>query len=283
MTGARDNPKPQGEDGYMLLAVVVMVALVLLALSVAAPVVARDLRREKELESERRARQYVRAIELYQRKFKNQYPPSIKALEGTNNIRYLRQQYVDPLTGEANWRLIHQGEQKTKIHILGKELDELVLGLSAAPTVAGATSIGGTAATPSTTVGNTTGLAAGFSGATIGGSAGTPGSTTAGSTSASSSSTSADATLGVIVGVGPSRSGPSILTPEQQTDYSAWEFWWDPRIALLKASSIPTGGGVGGGGVNSTNASSFGKDAVSGQSNSSSGTSSNGTSTTPKP
>jgi type II secretory pathway pseudopilin PulG len=276
------NSKPHPEDGYMLLAVVVMVALVLIALAVAAPVVARDLRREKELESERRARQYVRAIELYQRKFKNQYPPSIKALEGTNNIRYLRQQYVDPLTGEANWRLIHQGEQKTKIHILGKELDELVLGLSAAPSIAGATSVGGIAATPSSTVGNTTGLAAGFSGATIGGSAGTPGSTTAGSTGATSSSSSIDATLGVIVGVGPSRSGASILTPEQQTDYSAWEFWWDPRIALLKASSIPTGGGVGGGGVNSTNASSFGKDAVSGQSNSS-GSSSNGTSTTPKP
>jgi type II secretory pathway pseudopilin PulG len=281
MQQPRSNAKPDTEDGYMLLAVVVMVALVLLALSVAAPIVARDLRREKEVESERRARQYVRAIELYQRKFKNQYPPSIKALEGTNNIRYLRQQYVDPLTGEANWRLIHQGEQKTKIHILGKELDELVLGLSAAPGVAGATSIGGTAATPSTTIGNTTALTGGFSGATIGGSAGTPGSTTAGSTSSSSSS--ADATLGVIVGVGPSRSGPSILTPEQQTDYSAWEFWWDPRIALLKASSIPTGGGVGGGGVSSTNASSFGKDAVSGQSNSGSGTNSNGTGTTPRP
>jgi type II secretory pathway pseudopilin PulG len=260
----------------MLLAVVVMVALVLLALSVAAPIVARDLRREKEVESERRARQYVRAIELYQRKFKNQYPPSIKALEGTNNIRYLRQQYVDPLTGEANWRLIRQGEQKTKIHILGKELDELVLGLSAAPSIAGATSVGGTAPTAASTIGSTSGLAAGFSGATIGGSAGTTGST-------SSNSSSIDATLGVIVGVGPSRSGPSILTPEQQTDYSAWEFWWDPRIALLKASSIPTGGGVGGGGVNSTNASSFGKDAVSGQSNSSGGTNSNGSATTPHP
>lgn len=263
----------------MLLAVVVMVALVLLALSVAAPIVARDLRREKEVESERRARQYVRAIELYQRKFKNQYPPSIKALEGTNNIRYLRQQYIDPLTGEANWRLIHQGEQKTKIHLLGKELDELVLGLSAAPPIAGATSIGGMAATPSTTVGTTTGLAAGFSGATIGGSAATPGSTTAGSTSSNSSSI--DATLGVIVGVGPSRGGTSILTPEQQTDYSAWEFWWDPRLALLKASSIPTGGGAGGGGVKSTNASSFGKDAVSGQSNSGGGSGMNGTTTRP--
>ena len=37
------------EAGYLLLAMVVMVALVLIALSVAAPVVARELRRDKEL------------------------------------------------------------------------------------------------------------------------------------------------------------------------------------------------------------------------------------------
>src|ERR1700712_3376762 len=86
----------QSEQGYMLLAVVVMVALVLIALAVAAPVVARDLRREKEVESEHRALQFVRAIRLYQRKFPNQYPPSIEALEKSNNIRFLRQKYVDP-------------------------------------------------------------------------------------------------------------------------------------------------------------------------------------------
>ena len=55
----------------MLLAVIVMVALVLIALAVAAPVVARDLRRDKEVESMHRAEQYVRAIRLYQRKFNN--------------------------------------------------------------------------------------------------------------------------------------------------------------------------------------------------------------------
>jgi type II secretory pathway pseudopilin PulG len=105
------------EDGYMLLAVVVMAALVLIALSVAAPVVAKDLRRDKEIESQHRMQQYVRAIRMYQIKFPGQYPPSIKALEGSNNIRFLRHVYVDPLTGKADYKLIHQGQQQTKIHV----------------------------------------------------------------------------------------------------------------------------------------------------------------------
>src|ERR1700710_222304 len=108
--GARDD----GEQGYMLLAVVVMVALVLIALAVAAPVVARDLRRDKEVESEHRAQQYVRALRLYYRKFKS-YPPSMDALEKSNNVRFLRKQYVDPLTGKADWRIIHVGENQTTV------------------------------------------------------------------------------------------------------------------------------------------------------------------------
>src|ERR1700710_23859 len=103
--GARDD----GEQGYMLLAVVVMVALVLIALAVAAPVVARDLRRDKEVESEHRAEQYVRAIRLYQRSCKcTSYPPSMDALEKSTTVRFLRQKYIDPLTGKSDWRLIHQ-------------------------------------------------------------------------------------------------------------------------------------------------------------------------------
>ena len=71
------TPAPQkcplrrpGKTASCSLAVIVMVALILLALAVAAPVVARDLRRDKEVESIHRAQQYVRAIQLYQRQCK---------------------------------------------------------------------------------------------------------------------------------------------------------------------------------------------------------------------
>ena len=107
-------PQPSTEQGYMLLGLIVAIALILLALSVAASQVAFSLRREREAESARRANQYVRAIQLYYRKFQR-YPTTIQQLENTNNVRYLRRQYVDPLTGKADYRLIGVGQNKTTV------------------------------------------------------------------------------------------------------------------------------------------------------------------------
>jgi type II secretory pathway pseudopilin PulG len=258
-----------GEEGFMLVAVVVMVAVLLIALSVAAPVVARQLRRDKEMESEHRMEQYVRAIQLYQRKFPGQYPASIKVLEGTNNIRFLRHVYVDPLTGKADYKLIHQGEQKTKIHVFfGQELDGLAANLGSASGMQSGGGIGGTAPTSSTSVTSTNALNSGFGGATVGtDSAGTPGTSgtpgTAGSTSgANGTSPLGDGTGGVIVGVGTSKSGESISEPNGQATYETWEFWYDPRIEMLKKSVSITGGGM-----SSQSASSFGQ-GLNGQPNS---------------
>src|ERR1700733_8553800 len=86
----------QGEDGFMLVGLIVAIFLILVALSVAAPKVAQELRREREVEAIHRGNQYVRAIRLYYRKT-GMYPATIEALEKTNNVRYLRQQYVDPM------------------------------------------------------------------------------------------------------------------------------------------------------------------------------------------
>jgi len=264
-----------GEEGFMLLVAVVLVAVVLIALAVAAPVVARQLRRDKEIESQHRMQQYVRAIQMYQRKFPGQYPASIKVLENTNNIRFLRHVYVDPLTGKADYKLIHQGEQKTKIHVFfGQELEGIAANLGSA---AGLQSSGGigtpaSAGTSSTTVTSTSALSSGFGGATIGGSAGTAASS---GTSSTSSSDSWIGSLGVIVGVGTSKSGDSVTEPNGQKTYETWEFWYDPRIEALKRGVNVTGGGITGGapgaGVGSQSASSFGQSATSGASNSPTG------------
>jgi type II secretory pathway pseudopilin PulG len=261
--GAGDGGASFGEEGFMLIAVVVMVALVLIALSVAAPVVARQLRRDKEIESQHRMEQYVRAIQLYQRKFPGQYPASIKVLESSNNLRFLRHQYVDPLTGKADYRLIHQGEQKTKIHVFfGQELAGLAASLGSAAGMASGvgTPVGGASST--STIGATSALSSGFSGASI--TTGATGST--GATGASGSTGTdafGDGTGGVIVGVGTSKSGDSVTAPNGQTTYETWEFWYDPRIELLKKSVNITGGGMA-----SQSASSFGQNAVTGQPNS---------------
>ena len=99
----------------MLVGLIVAIFLILLALSVAAPKVAQELRREKEVEAMHRGNQYVRAIRLYYRKMDRTYPGTMEQLEKTNNIRFLRQRYVDPMTGKADWRLIHVGEAKTTV------------------------------------------------------------------------------------------------------------------------------------------------------------------------
>ena len=257
----------------MLLAVVVMVALVLIALAVAAPVVARQLQRDKEIESQHRMEQYVRAIQLYQRKFPGQYPASIKVLENTNNVRFLRHVYVDPLTGKADYKLIHLGEQKTKIHVFfGQELGGIAasLGSAAGMQSAGGVGVGAGIAGGSTNVNSTNALNSGFGGATIGtgsgpsglgtsttgssdssGTTGTNGATgTNGTgTGSSSSSDSSIGSLGVIVGVGTSKSGTSITQPNGQTTYESWEFWYDPRIEMLKKGVNVTGGGMTGSGA----------------------------------
>ena len=313
-----------GEAGYMLLAVVVMAALVILALSVAAPVVARDLRRDKEVESVHRAEQYVRAIRLYQRACKcTSYPPSMDALEKGTTMRFLREKYVDPLTGKSDWRLIHQPKTTIKIPF-GQELSGLAgggLGSAAGLSSGVGAPVGGGSA-PSGAVpalgagfgdsssssgpgvnsspgGISSGSSSSFgSGSSFGSSSsgsgtGTGSSNTPGSSSGSSSDTGmfGDSSGGVIYGVGSSRSGTSILNPNQQTTYETWEFWYDPRIERLYAMAQPLGGGgIGaqssssnGSGIGSQSASSFGQNATSGQPNSGGSSSGSGTNPTSSP
>ncbi len=126
------------EDGYLLLTVLVMIFLMLLALSVAAPKVAKEIQRDKEREAMERGLQYRRAIQLYYKKF-GAYPTDIKQLEKTNEIRFLRKRYTDPITGKDDWRLIHMGQ--AKVPPLGFFGQPLQAGLSSVSTGPGGGSI----------------------------------------------------------------------------------------------------------------------------------------------
>lgn len=98
----------RGESGFALLLIFLMAAVAAVMLYMALPRVAFEAQRNKEELLIERGEQYKRAIQLYFRKFKT-YPASIDALEHTNNIRFLRRRYADPLTGKDEWRLIHIG------------------------------------------------------------------------------------------------------------------------------------------------------------------------------
>ena len=121
-----------GEQGFMLVGLIVAIFIVLLVLGIAAPKMAQELRREKEVEAVHRGNQYVRAIQLYYRK-NNSYPGTMDALAKGTPVRYLRQEYVDPFTGKSDWKLIHVGEAKTTVKgFFGKPLTGLAPGLGSA-------------------------------------------------------------------------------------------------------------------------------------------------------
>ena len=67
-----------------------------------------ESQRAKEQLLIERGEQYKRAIQLFVKKM-NRYPGTIEELESTNNIRFLRKRFVDPMTGKSEWRLIHVG------------------------------------------------------------------------------------------------------------------------------------------------------------------------------
>lgn len=260
----------RSEEGFLLVAMILAVALILIFLAVAAPTVAKDLQREREIEMIHRGNQYVRAIRLYYRK-NGSYPPSIDALVGSNNIRYLRQEYADPMTGKADWRIIHVGENQTQVTgYFGEPLS----GLS------GPGGIGG-ASGPTQTVGGSgnIGQATGTSTAAFGNT--TFGSNDAASTPGSPSTTgpaSNDATTfsgggGPIMGVSSLSTKESIISIHGKTTYDTWEFIYDPRIELLYNTSKITGGGGGTDATTGLGASPIGSPAV--PPNNSSGTPAN--------
>jgi type II secretory pathway pseudopilin PulG len=200
----------QGEQGFMLVGLIVAIFFILLALSVAAPKMAKELRREQEVEAVHRGNQYVRAIRLYYRK-NGTYPGSIEQLEKTNNIRFLRQQYVDPLTGKADWKLIHVGEAKTTVKgFFGQPLTGLAPGLGSAAGLGSAGAIGAGAAGP-----GQTGSTSAFGGSAYGGGTGGGlGGSSLGSGGGLGTS-SGPATLGgsSTGGAAPGASGPGGATP----------------------------------------------------------------------
>ena len=105
--GARRGPR-RPEAGYILIIFLVVLTLMMIALTAAAPRLVQQLQRDREIEMIHRGEQYARAIKRYYKKF-GRYPGRIEDLENTNTIRFLRQRYKDPITG-GPWRLVRYGE-----------------------------------------------------------------------------------------------------------------------------------------------------------------------------
>lgn len=106
---SRRNPKRSSEGGYALIVIMIMVAIMaVLALAHTENVVT-QIRRDREEELVHRGAQYARAIKKYQAKFPGQYPTTIDQLEKSNNVRFLRKRYKDPITGQ-DFKLLRLGD-----------------------------------------------------------------------------------------------------------------------------------------------------------------------------
>ena len=221
------------------------------------------------MESARRANQYVRAIQLYYKKF-GRYPASIEQLENSNNVRYLRQRYVDPLTGKADYRLIPVGQNQTTVKgFFGEPLAGIAsAGLGAAagmqsPGIGGAAeqvahsvpvarsermAANGSAGAPGAAGATDTSGSSGAFGSSSGAFGGSSGLGSAAGMQ-SQTGTGLPGSTGPFMGVGSSATGNSIITPNEQTTYQTWEFLYDPRIEQLKLAAALNGGAdaLGGG------------------------------------
>ena len=96
----------ESQQGFALLLVFLMAAIVALMLYQQLPRVAFESEREKEQLLIDRGEQYTRAIQLYYLANNRQYPTSIDDLEKREK-RFLRRRYLDPYTGKDEWRIIH--------------------------------------------------------------------------------------------------------------------------------------------------------------------------------
>jgi type II secretory pathway pseudopilin PulG len=100
------------EDGYVLLTLLLVVSLFVIAFTYSIyydqKFALAQRRRDQEQELIHRGVQYSRAIRAYYKKF-GRYPTRLEDLDNTNNLRYLRKHYKDPITGK-DFRLLHYGD-----------------------------------------------------------------------------------------------------------------------------------------------------------------------------
>jgi type II secretory pathway pseudopilin PulG len=253
----RPRIKPS-EEGYMLIAVMFMLAILLVAMSVAVPKIAKQIQRDREVETMHRGKQYIRGIKMYYKKF-GAYPPNMDALIQTNQIRFLRKKYIDPTTGKDEWKLIHLGQNQvpTAWGFFGVPLN--------AAGVGGPCGNGLTGSNPSNSI-----SPPGNSGPTFGSSAGAsncPSDTSSSTTSTNpnpQSPTDPNAANGNpapgtgtgtgltgqtfggggIIGVSPASPKQAILVLHKKNHYKDWEFVYDPLAEQMMMQGGNTGTGL---------------------------------------
>ena len=235
-----------------MLTLLLIMALMAIATGIIVSSISFEIKRDKEEEMIHRGVQYSRAIRAYYKKF-NRYPMKIEDLENTNQMRFLRRRYKDPLTGK-DFRILHYGEAKLSSNMLG---GAGIAGASSIGTNGTLTSPGGLGQT-SPLGGNSTlgvGSSSSFGQNAQSGNAATPPATQPGS-QASSDGTSSDPSAtsssgpgnlngnsgdklsntqfggAPIVGVASLSKDKTIREFDKKKKYNEWQFVYDPTFDL---------------------------------------------------
>jgi type II secretory pathway pseudopilin PulG len=217
------------DSGYMLLVLMIAVAMLMITMLGVARNYKRELQRDREVEMIHRGVQYERAVRRYYIKF-GTYPNSIEQLENTNNVRFLRKRYKDPMSPDGEWKLAHL----TDINL------NTALGTTPSSTAPGSAGTGPAitgdlstdaiaaekwnAANPNADS-NTNGTATGGTNNTGTGSTGATGS---GTSSGTGGNTNPVLGGGPVVGVVSKMKTEGIHAFNNKTKYSEWFFIYDP-------------------------------------------------------
>jgi type II secretory pathway pseudopilin PulG len=249
MKSSRSRSK---ESGYVLLAVMLTLTLMLIALSVEAPRIVQQIKREKEEELIHRGKDYATAVKRFVHKNGGRYPTSVEQLENTNHVRFLRKKYVDPMTGESDWKMVHVGEAQINIPTPKP-------GLSGTnpvnPGLSGSTGLSGT--NPPGTGTPPSGITQTLTGGPTGQPQPQPGNTgqlgTLNTTGIGNGQTVGG---GQIIGVASVKKAQSIKEFNDKDHYDEWYFVYDLRleqsggsgvtVAAPRGASAATGGATGG-------------------------------------
>jgi type II secretory pathway pseudopilin PulG len=215
---ASRSRRGNAQRGYALLMAVFLGALMLVAVTAAAPNILTQGRRDKEDEMIWRGEQYARAVRLFYRK-NGRFPTSIDELvEKRTQVRYLRQRYKDPMNSEdGSWRLIYIGPGGQLIGSITRT---------------------GALQFPAAQPGQQPGKSPGAGG--------TPGATplqpTFGPRPSAQPSPVSDAVIGGnIIGVASKVEQPSLKVYKERSTYKEWEFIWDPT----RDAQVPGSPGFG--------------------------------------
>lgn len=243
------------QGGYVLLAILFALTVLIVGLAVAAPRAATAIRRTKEDELIRRGQQYALGVRRFYKKF-GRYPSNLDQLENTNNIRFLRRRYLDPLTGKDDWTLIQFGQARPAVGFFGQKVTNTG-GLSPSGPGLGPSSIGtglggqNSSDSGSSAAGSTSSPSRATGGATGNTSAGAGPGSPSGPAGSASNPFSGDQLSGrsfgggAIVGVSVPSEKESLKEFQQKNHYKEWQFVYDPTMDPTLRGGAGIGAGTG--------------------------------------